>query len=74
MVYGTARDVDLEFVGQVMSVLSGKNVLVTIPKSQYCGEELVGVRSVLEHEGARVVVLSRSGQEARGIEPGAVSA
>ncbi len=58
---------DLESVDQVMSVLSGKNVLIVIPKSQYCGGELVGVRSVLEYEGARVVVLSRSGQEARGM-------
>ena len=50
-----------------MSALSGKNVLIIIPKSQHCGGELVGVRSVMEYEGARVVVLSRSGQEARGM-------
>ena len=49
---------------RVMSVLSGKNILIIMPKSQHCGGELVGVRSVLECEGARVVVLSRSGQEA----------
>ena len=67
MVCGTARDVGLEFVDQVMSVLSGKNVLIIIPRSQHCGGELGGVRSALEYEGARVVVLSRSGQEARGM-------
>jgi len=47
--------------------LSGKNILIIIPKSQFCEEELNGVRNVLQQGGANVVVLSKSGQEARGV-------
>ena len=50
-----------------MNDLSGKNVLIIMPKNQYSGEELFGVRSALESKGVRVVVLSHSGQEARGM-------
>ena len=51
----------------VVSVLPGKNVLVIIPKSQFCQKELYGVKSELAQRGVRVVVLSMSGQEARGM-------
>ena len=50
-----------------MSNLSRTNVLIIIPKSQFCGQELNGVRAVLQQCGANVVVLSKSGQEARGM-------
>ena len=50
-----------------MSTLFGKNVLIIIPKSQFCGQELNGVRTILQQCGANVVVLSKSGQEARGM-------
>ncbi len=50
-----------------MSDLSRTNVLIIIPKSQFCGQELNGVRTVLQQCGANVVVLSKSGQEARGM-------
>jgi len=50
-----------------MNVLLGKNALVIIPKSQFCEKELCGVKSELEQRGVRVVVLSMSGQEARGM-------
>jgi len=50
-----------------MNVLLGKNALVIIPKSQFCERELCGVKSELEQRGVHVVVLSMSGQEARGM-------
>ena len=50
-----------------MSDLSGTNILIIIPKSQFCGQELNGVRTILQQCGANVVVLSKSGQEARGM-------
>ena len=50
-----------------MSNLLGKHVLIIIPKSQFCEEELDGVKTALQQSGAKVVVLSKSGQEARGI-------
>ncbi len=50
-----------------MSDLSRTNVLIIIPKSQFCGQELNGVRTILQQCGANVVVLSKSGQEARGM-------
>ena len=50
-----------------MSDLSRTNVLIIIPKNQFCGQELNGVRTVLQQCGANVVVLSKSGQEARGM-------
>ena len=49
-----------------MSNLFGKRVLIIIPKSQFCEQELNGVRAVLQQVGANVIVLSKSGQEARG--------
>ena len=48
-----------------MSNLSKKNILIIISKSQFCGQELNGVRAVLQQVGANVIVLSKSGQEAR---------
>ena len=50
-----------------MNNLSKKNILIIIPKSQFCEQELNGVRTVLQQCGANVVVLSKSGQEARGM-------
>lgn len=50
-----------------MANLFGKHILIIIPKSQFCEEELNGVRNVLQQGGANVVVLSKSGQEARGV-------
>ena len=50
-----------------MGVLSKKNVLIIIPKSQFCEAELHGVRSVLVQKGVHVVVVSKTGQEARGM-------
>ena len=47
-----------------MSDLSRINILIIIPKSQFCGQELNGVRTILQQCGANVVVLSKSGQEA----------
>ena len=47
--------------------LFGKNILIIIPKSQFCEEELNGIRNVLQQDGANVVVLSKSGQEALGM-------
>ena len=51
-----------------MSILLGKNVLIIIPKSQFCEEELYGLKSALKERGVHVVVLSKSGQEARGMK------
>jgi len=45
-----------------------KNVLIIIPKSQFCEEELFRLRSVLKQKGINIVVLSKSGQEARGMK------
>ena len=50
-----------------MGNLSGKNILIIIPKSQFCEQELNGVRTVLQQGGANVIVLSKSGQEAQGV-------
>ena len=49
-----------------MNNLSGKHVLIIIPKSQFCEQELNGVRALLQQAGANVVVLSKSGREALG--------
>jgi protease I len=61
--------VELKFylVKKVLANLLGKHILIIIPKSQFCEEELNGVRNVLQQGGANVVVLSKSGQEARGM-------
>ena len=53
-----------------MSFLLGKNALIIIPKSQFCEEELYGLRSALKQRGINVVVLSKSGQEAYGMKQG----
>ena len=50
-----------------MGNLFGKHILIIMPKSQFCEQELNGVRSTLEQSGANVVVLSKSGQEARSV-------
>jgi protease I len=44
-----------------------KYILIIIPKSQFCEEELNGVRNGLQQAGANVVVLSKSGQQAQGV-------
>ena len=45
-----------------------KSALIIIPKSQFCEEELYGIRSALENKGVRVIVLSPSGKEAIGMK------
>jgi putative intracellular protease/amidase len=50
-----------------VNTLSKKNILLIIPKSQFCEQELNGVRNILQQNGANVVVLSKSGQEALGV-------
>ena len=52
-------------VKKTMTSLSKKNILIIISRSQFCGQELNGVRAVLQQVGANVIVLSKSGQEAR---------
>ena len=47
--------------------LFGKNILIIIPKSQFCDYELNGVRANLQQSRANVVVVSKSGQESRGM-------
>ena len=49
-----------------MSNLYGKNILIIIPKSQFCEHELNEVKTILQQGGASIVILSKSGQEARG--------
>jgi len=49
-----------------MGSLSGKNVLTVIPRNQFDEDELFITRDILESAGARVIVLSQSGQEAVG--------
>ncbi len=50
-----------------MSDLSRANVLIIIPKSQFCEQELNGIRTDLQQSGANVVVLSESGNESLGM-------
>ena len=45
-----------------------KSALIIIPKSQFCEKELYGIRSALESKRVRVVVLSKSGKEAIGMQ------
>jgi putative intracellular protease/amidase len=47
--------------------LSRTNILIIIPKSQFCEQELNGVRTILQQSGANVVVLSKTGKEGRGM-------
>lgn len=49
-----------------MAELTGKNILIAIPRNQFDEKELFVVRDHLKSEGARVVVLSKSGQQATG--------
>ena len=51
-----------------MAPLSGKNILLVIPKSQFDEEELFPVRDYFQEAGARVLILSKSGQECRGMQ------
>jgi len=50
-----------------MRSLSGKNILMVIPRNQFDEDELLPTRNALESAGARVVILSKSGQEAVGM-------
>jgi deglycase len=50
-----------------MGNLSGKNILMVIPKNQFAEDELFETRNYLESQDARVVVLSPKGQEAMGM-------
>jgi deglycase len=50
-----------------MGNLTGKNILMVIPKNQFAEDELFETRNCLEAKGARVVVLSPKGQEAVGM-------
>ena len=51
-----------------MSILSNKNALIIIPKSQFCENELFGLSSALKQVGMRVVTLSKSGMETSGMK------
>jgi putative intracellular protease/amidase len=44
-----------------------KNILIIIPNNQFSDDELFGVTKVLDDEGVRRVVLSKSGNEAPGM-------
>lgn len=44
------------------------NILIIIPKNQFDEEELFTTRSVLQAAGARVVILSKTGKEAVGMQ------
>jgi putative intracellular protease/amidase len=50
-----------------MKNLSGKNILMVIPRNQFDEDELFGTREILESERARIIVLSQSGKEAVGM-------
>jgi protease I len=47
--------------------MSEKNILIVIPRNQFDEDELFVTRETLESAGARVVVLSQTGQEAVGM-------
>ena len=47
--------------------LQSKNILIIIPKSQFHEQELFDTLAVLKASGARILVLSKSGQEAVGM-------
>jgi deglycase len=55
------------YMGMPMGILSGKNILIVIPRNQFDEDEFFGTRDLLESAGARVVVLSQNGQEAVGM-------
>jgi putative intracellular protease/amidase len=48
--------------------LKSKNILVVIPKSQFQQQELFDTLEVLKASGANIIVLSKSGQEATGMD------
>ncbi len=54
------------YQGMHMGNLSGKNILMVIPRNQFDEDGLFVTRDFLESAGARVIVLSKSGQEAVG--------
>ncbi len=64
--YCFCSEKNLTLLRKTVSDLSRTNILIIIPKSQFCEQELNGVRTVLQQGGANVIVLSKSGQEARG--------
>ena len=47
--------------------LTSKNILIAIPKSQFQEQELFDTAEVLKSAGPRIFVLSKSGQEAVGM-------
>lgn len=47
--------------------LKSKNILIVIPKSQFQEQELFDTLEVLKAAGPRIIVLSKSGQEAVGM-------
>lgn len=47
--------------------LTSKNILIVIPKSQFQEQELFDTLEVLKAAGPRILVLSKSGQEAVGM-------
>jgi protease I len=47
--------------------LQSKNILIVIPKSQFLEQELFDTLEVLKAAGPRIIVLSKSGQEAVGM-------
>lgn len=47
--------------------LQSKNILIVIPRSQFNEPELFDTLEVLKSSGARILVLSKSGQEAVGM-------
>ena len=51
-----------------MCNLFDKNILIIISQNQFCEQELCGVRDFFMERGARVVVLSKSGQDACGMD------
>lgn len=48
--------------------LTGKSILIIMPNNQFNGQQLHGLLDALKPTGARVVVLSKSGREAMGME------
>lgn len=50
-----------------MKSLSGKNILLVIPRNQFDEDELFVTRELLESAGGRVIVLSQNGKEATGM-------
>ena len=51
-----------------MSQLTGKHILIAIPKNQFDENELIPLQDMLKKEGAHVLTLSKNGQEAVGMQ------